>query len=226
MNSYLKIMAIVIVSSLMLACSDSKNANVTFSLKSDETVLSKAGAADTVIIDTAKFLISRLMFNGTGSADSLNVRTGPFVVIIHLDGTVTEIAAQNIPAGTYDHVKFELHKAAQNEDSPDPDFKTGPGGNERFSGIIIGRYNGARFVFNVQSTMNESINIDPPVVIADSVGVANVTLLVNPTLMFKQNGIYLDPTNTSAPNVAAIENSIKDAFKRALQDNNKDGSED
>ena len=224
-SSYFRIVVFIITALLMWACSDNgKNANVTFSMKSDNNALSKVSAADTVIVDTAKFLISRLKLNSAGENDSSDVKTGPFAIIINLVGAVTAVAAGNIPAGTYDRVKFELHKADQNEDLPDPDFRTGPGGNERYSGIIIGRFNGVRFVYRVHSTINESMSINPPIVIADSVGTANVTLVVNPTLWFKNNGAYLDP-NSSA-NESQIENSIKDSFKRAMKDHNKDGTED
>jgi hypothetical protein len=140
-----------------------------------------------------------------------------------LSGDVQKISAANIPQGVYDHIKFEIHKPGVNEEFSDPDFNTGSAGNQRFSIIIIGTYNSARFVFKSQNTINQSINIDPPVIVADSIGVANLTLAVNVDNWFSDgDGGYLNPTDTGASNVAAIENTIRYSF-RGFKDNDKDG---
>lgn len=212
----------VVLTVAVMSCSDNgSGANATFSMKTDNTV-SKTGIADTVIIDTAKVLITRLKFNGSGG-DSNDIRVGPFVVNLNLSGGIQTAASASIPQGTYDKVKFELHKPDASESLPDQDFIDGPASNQRYSVIIIGRFNGVRFVYKSKSTINETIDINPPLIVADSIGTANVTLLVNPTLFFKKNSVYLDPSDTGSGNISDIDNSVKDAFKKALRDDHKTG---
>lgn len=211
---------------ILCGCENSKKDNVTLSFAAEnvDTALGKMSAPDAVLIDTAKILITRIKLSGSGDSDSNEVEVGPVVVYLDLDGNVNTIAAANIPQGTYDRIKFEIHKPGQNESLPDGEFRTGPGGNERYSIIVKGTYNSTPFVYRSTNTMNQSININPPLVIADSVGVANATLVVNVFPWFK-NGINdLDPSDTSAPNVSMIENNIRASF-RAFRDRNRDGDD-
>lgn len=221
---------IFLISSLaaffLVGCSDDKkdSNNATLSFIAEQN-LAKSAAPGDLTIDTAKILITRIKFGSQGDSDSMDFEEGPLVVNLDLSGNVQTVSAAHIPQGTYDHIKFEIHKAGQNEDLPDPDFRTGTGGNERYSIIIIGTYNLNRFVFKSRNTINQSVNIDPPLVIADSIGVANLTLAVDVSNWFNNGlGGKLDPTNVNANNVAAIENTIKDSF-RGFKDNDKDGNE-
>jgi hypothetical protein len=59
-------------------------------------------------------------------------------------------------------------------------------------------------------------------VIEESIGVANLTLRVDYDLWFLNGSVELDPTDTTASNVAFIENSIRDSF-RAFRDDDGDG---
>ena len=211
---------------LIAGCSDDKkdSNNATLSFMAEQ-LLGKAAAPGTLTIDTAKILITRIKFESQGDTDSMDFENGPIVVNLDLSGEVQIVSAANVPQGVYDHIKFEIHKPNANEDLPDPDFITGSSGNDRYSIIIIGTYNSNRFVFMSRNTINQSVTIDPPVEIADSVGVANLTLAVNIANWFSDGvGGYLDPTDTGASNVAAIENTIRASF-RGFKDNNKDGDE-
>ncbi len=216
----------VLAISFLVGCSDDKkdSSNATLSFMK-EINLTKPSAPGTLTVDTAKILITRIKFESQGDGDSLDFSSDPIVVNLDLTGGVQTVSAANVPQGTYDHIKFEIHKPGVNEEFSDPDFNTGSSGNQRFSIIIIGTYNSSRFVFKSQNTINQSVNIDPPVIVADSVGIANVTLAVNVDNWFSDGvGGYLDPTDTGASNVAAIENTIKDSF-RGFKDNDKDGNE-
>jgi hypothetical protein len=81
-----------------------------------------------------------------GAADK-DFRSRPFVVSL-TDTSLHQIAVGNVPQGTYDQVKFELHKPDQNEDVPDPDFRERPVGNKRYSIIVIGSYQAIRSCSN------------------------------------------------------------------------------
>jgi hypothetical protein len=215
---------LVMAISTLSSCSSNSGsgANASFSMKTDNTI-AKSASADTVVVDTAKVLVTRLKFNNAGG-DSSDIAAGPFVVNLDLSGTVRTIASANIPQGTYNKVKFELHKPDVGESVPDADFYVGTADNQRFSVIILGLYNGVHFSYKSRSVINETITISPPLIVADSIGVANATLLVNPILFFKKNGSYLNPTDTTANNRSAIDKSIQDAFKSALRDDKKNGT--
>lgn len=210
---------------LVISCSDDKkDANTTLSFMTEQ-YLTKPRAAGSLTIDTAKILIRRIKFEGEGDGDSTEFKTGAMVIHLNLSGNVQTVSAGNVPQGTYDRIKFEIHKADQNENLPDPDFITGSSGNDRYSMIIIGTYNSTRFVFRSRNTINQSINIDPPLIVADSIGAANLTLAVNISDWFYDgDGGYFDPANTSSNNVSNIENTIKNSF-RGFRDNDKDGDE-
>ncbi|MBL7994599.1 hypothetical protein JNM05_04435 [bacterium] len=221
--NYLVISAMVFV--FFIGCSDSKESdNATLSFMTEQ-VLGKSSVPGALTIDTAKILITRIKFENQGNSDSSEFRTGAIVVNLNLNGAVQTVDAANIPQGIYDHIKFELHKPNANENIPDPDFITGSSGNDRYSIIIIGTYNSSRFVYRSRNTINQSVNIDPALIIADSIGTANLTLAVNITNWFSDgDGGYLDPTDVNASNVSAIENTIKESF-RGFKDNDRDGNE-
>lgn len=208
---------LVLVVSL-IACSDDDKNNLTMSVRGAyDAGLGKVKSH--VTIDTAKVLVTRIKLND-GGAD-MDFRSGPYVILL-TDTSMHEIAVGDVPQGSYDQVKFEIHKPDQNEDVPDSDFREGPGGDERYSIIVIGSYQGNRFVFKSRNTINQTVTIDPPLVVEDSIGVANLTLRVDYDLWFLNGSVELDPTDTTASNVAFIENSIRDSF-RAFRDDDGDG---
>lgn len=215
---------------LGMACGDDKTSdnNVSVSFAGDIPPLLTKGlkkSASHVTIDTAKILIKSIKLDGSGPSDSSDFKTGPYVLFMTEGASLKTLSATNVPEGEYDQVKFEIHLPSQNESVPDPDFRDGSGGNERYSAVIIGHYNGIRFVFKSKSTVNVQSDISPSVIVADSVGTANLTLGVSTSIWFTDGEVNLDPTNTNASNVAKIEQSIRNSFY-GFRDNNKDGDAD
>ncbi len=212
---------------LAAACDDDKKsgaAGPSISMKVDYNAVAKT-QTDTVIVDTAKILIRNVKFKNSVDEDSQDFKIGPFVVYLDLTGGVHNIAIGAIPPGTYDRVKFKIHKPEDNETPPDPEFKIGTGGNERFSVIIKGRYHDSSFVYRTKKDIEQEMNLNPPLVIVDSLSNVNVTLLVNPSGWFRdQNGAFLDPTLES--NEDEIDDNIRDSFKKAVRDDDEDGDDD
>ncbi len=192
--------------------------NLTVSIFATGSTLQKT--ASHVTIDSAKLLLSHIVFMPAGASVFPDFKTGPFVV--PLANSVTPITVGNISPGSYDRIKFEIHKPAQNEAVPDPDFRDGPNGNERYSLVIVGHYQGNRFEFKSRSTINQAVTLDSLLEIDDLTLAANVTLRVDMSTWFLNGVVELDPTDSQASNVAAIERSIRDSF-RAFRDNNEDG---
>jgi hypothetical protein len=173
-----------------------------------------------VTLDTVKLLIKHIVLMPTGSMVFPDFKTGPYVIV--LGSTPVPVIVGNLTTGSYDRIKFEIHKPDANEVLPDPDFRDGPQGNDRYSLIIIGRYQGSRFVFKSRSTINQTLTLDTPLLIDESTVDANVTLQTDLTTWFNGGNGELDPTDTQPSNVAAIEKSIRDSFK-AFRDDDRNG---
>lgn len=156
--------------------------------------------------------------------DSLEFETGPLAVNLNLDGSVNPISVNEVPAGRYDEIEFEIHKPEDNETPPDPDFKIGTSGDERFSVIVHGTYNGQDFLYRSTESMEQEIELNTPLVIEDGQGNINVTLSVDLGQWFvDENGNDLDPTLED--NRDKIDDSIKRSFK-AFKDDDEDGNEE
>lgn len=226
MSSYLKINSFVVALVMLVAFSacDKKNGSApvsTLSMKVDMSVLAKA-SGDTVIIESAKVLLKSIKFK-TDVEDSLDYKVGPFIVNLDMSGGVTQIAASDIPNGTYNEIKFKIHKPEDNEAVSDTDFVAGTSSDKRFSIVIRGTYNGTPFLYRSKKDIEQELEINPPLIVTDSTNDVNATLLVSPAGWFLKDGLYLDPMNES--NRSDIDDNIKRSFRKAMKDNNHDGVE-
>lgn len=208
-----------------VACSDSATEsntdNLSFNIAMDNT-LPKIGTND-IVLTKVKILIRDLKLKVISGVDSCNVRTGVFVVTLNMDGTVTEIALADVPAGTYKSAKFEIHKLEDSETPPDPDFFEANNDSSRYSIIVEGTYLENNFIYKSRKSVHQRTEFDEPIEIVDG-SVTNITLVVNPNDWFLKDGESLDPTDLR--NESDIDNLIKDSFKRAFRDRNRDGQPD
>jgi hypothetical protein len=206
----------------LTACGDpasptTDNFSISFATENN---LSKP-SADSLRIDTVKILLRSLKVKSTTSNDSLDIKVGPFVVHLNSNQTVHTVSFNEIPTGSYRRVEFHIHKLENSETPPDPEFRESA--DNRFSVIVKGEYNSAPFIYRSEKSAKQTVDIETSVEVNNN-EVTNVTLVVDPYTWFVRNGAILDPTNTS--NVNDIDNMIKDSFKRAFKDNNKDGKPD
>ena len=178
---------------------------------------------NTLQLNVVKALIRNLKFKSASSNDSSDIKLGPFVIHLNPNGINNEVMISNIPPGSYDRIRFEIHKVEDSETPPDPDFKDGESGSDRYSVIIKGSFNGNPFIYKSRRSTYQDIELQTPITIEDSKSV-NLTITVNPYSWFFDEGGYLDPSDPS--NESEIEMSIEHSFKDAFQDNNKDGSPD
>lgn len=159
-------------------------------------------------------------------------RQAPFVLDLSLTDTVQQIAIDTFPPGTYDGVKFEIHRVDQSDiDSLPPDvqatFADFLAGN-RYSVIIDGNYyqNGQATPFTYKSEIDAEIElpINPPLVVDSTQATVNLTLKINSSgWFFDSNNNLLDPTNST--NTYIIDHNLK-SFLEAFRDNNRDCHED
>ncbi len=192
--------------------------NVTLSVKSDETVLDNAD----LIITEAKALITEVELETEPSGQSHHVRISPFVIYFNMSGTLISVTTGNLPSGTYNKIQFKIHKPEDTEVIPDPEFRTGSSGNQRFSFIVKGTYNGSSFVYRSKKSANLVINFNSLINLQS--GAKNITVLVNPTLWFKNGNIVIDPNNSQNENT--IDDNLKNSFRKAFKDDDKNGRPD
>jgi hypothetical protein len=197
----------------------------------DNLSFSSTGSMDSIgdqqnvlILDTVKILIKDIKVTvNNSSEDSVNFKTGPFVLFLNLSSNVQVISTSIVPAGDYKKIKFEVHKLNSNEIISDPDFMDSLG---TYSVVVKGRYLGNYFVYKSDKSAHQQLSFPSPYTISASV-LTNLTLVVKPYIWFIENGIYVDPTNPLNRN--DIDNNIKDNVNhnfKAFRDNNKDGIPD
>ena len=181
-------------------------------------------------ITEAKMLIREVEFKSDLEDDgipddSLDFKTGPLVVVLNLDGTPNEIGVSEVQPGSYDEIEFDVHKPEDNQTPPDSDFKIGDSGDERFSVIVRGTYDGQEFLYRSRENMEQELELATPLTISEDTESLNVTLAVDLSQWFvDENGNQLDPTVPDNEN--AIDESIERSFEKAFKDNDQDGEED
>lgn len=224
---YLTYITLFIFSSYLLhGCGEDSVAppadNVDFSsMSSGDTI---GGDIGILVIDTVKVLIKDIKLNITNAnQDSTNFKVGPYVLYLNLVSSVNIVSTAYIPPGTYDKVRFMIHKLGDNEIPPDPDFLDA---NGRYSVVVKGSYNGLSFIFKSNKSAHQKLTFPGNLQVSAS-GKSNITLQVKPYLWFIKNGVYLDPSDPA--NESDIDNNIKDNINnnfKCFVDNDRNGIPD
>ena len=220
------ILAAFISAAGFYGCSDS-----TVTPQADNLSFSVTSSADSIgdsqnilILDTVKILLKEIKLNvANANQDSTNFKVGPFVLFLDLSSSVNFISSALIPAGSYDKIKFEVHKLNDNEAVPDPEFADA---NGRYSVIVKGWYLGNYFVYKSTKSAHQLLSF-PNAISLTSDYISNVTMIVKPYIWFIENGIYIDPRDPVNSN--DIDNNIKDNINqnfKAFKDNDKNGLPD
>lgn len=190
------------------------------SVKSDDNVFDNP--ADIVVITEAKALITEIEYERERDGVDQLHQTGPFVINFMLDGSLKELLSGYIVRDIYTKAKFKVHKAEDNQQISDPEFNEGHSGDQRYSFIIKGTYNGTPFVYKSKKSMNIVIGMNKSTNI--NLKNQNLTVVFNKVNWFMNNGTVLNPNLSQ--NADIIDNNIKDSFKTAFKDDNKDGRPD
>jgi hypothetical protein len=183
--------------------------------------------ADSVVITRARIVIRTLKLHQIGDADDTiphqehdedkgEIKAGPFIA--EFDATGAKIVSTvTIPPGTYDRVKFEIHKLNETEDpsllnnSLYGDFVNGG----RYTFIIEGFswVNGVAYPFTFKSSRTENVQVFFDTAIVFSAGKSyDLALNFSPKLMFGRVGLRpLDPREVD--NQKEIEKLIHFAIK-------------
>lgn len=222
------VLATLISAAGFYSCS---NPSVT-SNKADNLSFSVMGSVDSAgdlqqnlfILDTVKILIKDIKLDlASTSEDSSDFKVGPFILFLNLSSNINLISNAMIPAGTYDKIKFEVHKLNDNEPVPDPEFADA---NGRYSVVAKGTYLGNYFVYKSTKSAHQILHF-PIIVPITAAYLSNVTMIVKPYIWFIKNGVYLDPRVPANSN--DIDNNIKDNINhnfKAFKDNDRNGIPD
>lgn len=229
-NSKFKIISLIAVfafsSYCMQGCGEdsvtTQADNVDFSsMSTGDSIGSDIGI---LVLDTVKVLIKDIKLNVANiNQDSTNFKVGPYVLYLNMASSVNIISTAYIPPGTYDKVKFDIHKLGDTENPPDPDFADV---NGRYSVVVKGRYNGISFIFKSDKSAHQKLTFPGNLQVSAS-GKSNITLQVKPYIWFIKNGLYLDPTDPA--NESDIDNNIKDNINnnfKCFVDNDRNGLPD
>jgi hypothetical protein len=174
--------------------------------------------ADSIEITRVRFLLSdvKLHIEGNDTLTDGEIKAGPFVLEF-TPGFSRVFTNITLPSGTYEKIKFEIHKFPSSIDQTylnDPiftDFVT----DERSTVIIEGRVWSAKssipvdFVYKSHITANLEAKF-PGLITLDPGSNPTIAMIFSPLLAFKASQV-LDPRDPG--NANDIDNFLKSAIK-------------
>jgi hypothetical protein len=162
-------------------------------------------------------VIRDIKFGVPGVDGEINAGNGPF--LLHVSGSdlsapVTQAFTAQVPAGTYDELRFVVHKLEDFQTIGVPELD-GP----RASVAISMTVEGTSLVYT--SELNEAQRIFGRFTVDEGATLDNVTVSIDPSGWF--SGGSLDPRNPA--DHPAIDDNIRVSID-AFEDDNRDGSND
>jgi hypothetical protein len=154
--------------------------------------------------------------------DCAEIELGPFLVDLPLGvGGAARTVTANVPAGTYDEVKFKIREP-DNDTDADKAFVAAHPDFAHTSVKVEGSFNGTPFTFVSDLQAELKLELSPPLVV-DGSGTTDLTLFADLGTWFRDTGgNLLDPSSVSGQTVA---DNIAGGFN-AFEDENHDGSDD
>lgn len=178
----------------------------------------------------AKMVETSACDSSPASQDCEEFEAGPTLVSLPLGVTSTAtVIAVDAPAGQYDEIEFEIHKADSSADAAFVAANPGFGG---VSVMVTGTYSAAGsrsdFTYTTSLDASEEIALNPPVTVGAGSGL-NVTLRVDVGGWFLDGtgSTLVDPAsaNHGGQNESLVNDNIKQSFE-AFKDDNHDGHDD
>lgn len=212
---------------------------VSFSQAGTPALMKSSGIStlDSLRIDSAVVVIARIKFEShidSVTADTTEGQTedldsdqnivfrGPFVVHVR-DTVAINFADAVLPAGTYDGIKFKIHRlmnGEQYEDSDEHNHRTRQR-DSAFVGSCITVWgavykNGAWQAFTFQFNGEYEFKIKGTFTVAEATSTVNIALNFNMASWFVNpwTGGLLDPTDTSMMNQEMFRYAIRNSFER------------
>lgn len=150
-------------------------------------------------------------------------RSDPTLVDLPVDGSTRQDVSIDLPAGSYDEVKFDIHEVT----ASDGPFLTANPTMQNRSIVVEGTYNGTPFLFETNMSQEQVFMLVPSLVVSDGGAATNVTIRFDVSTWFvDQQGDLFDPStaSTGEPNESIAEENIQNSIK-AFQDRDRDGDD-
>ena len=157
--------------------------------------------------------------------DCAEIRVGPYLVDVPVNGADGARVAVAVPAGTYSSIRLWLYKVTSG-DSADVAFRQANPDFRDISVRLTGTFNGTPFTFTNNVNAKLTVPLTAPLVIGT--GGENVTVTIDLTTWFlRPSGGLYSPAAANTPGQVRtqVQNNIRNAF-RAFRDDDKDGRED
>ena len=191
---------------------------------------------DEIVLDEVALVLRKVRLDGAptascpedaeGDSQCAQLKLGPVLFDLPLGEGAEQIFSAAVPVGTYDRMKFQIHRPTNaNEDA---DFLADHPDLEGISIRVLGSYNGTPFTFASDLTEVEDVSFVEPVEVPAG-GEVQVTLHVDVAGWFtSEDGAGLvDPSeaNDGGPLESLVERQIRESF-RAFHDGDLDGAAD
>lgn len=181
----------------------------------------KINKGETVVglsVRRVRVLVSRVILHteaDSAGKDDRTVKAGPFIYEADSLGTRV-VSSVNVTPGTYDRLKFEIHRFSSSEtaafenDATFKDFVTGDRYSLIIEGYVIRKTGAAPFTFRSSVTSNVKLEYSPALVIGQG-AITSSTLKFDVAAAFRDGSDIFDPDDEK--NRSEIENGIKEAFR-------------
>jgi len=156
--------------------------------------------------------------------DCEELKVGPILVDVPLDGSVKKVFAADVPEGTYKGSELWIH-APSPGDSTDAAFLADHPAFDSVSVRVRGTFDADSFTYTHAIRARQVSRLDPPLVVSPDSGAANLTLRVNLSKWFTTwHGKLIDPStaNAGGDNERLVAWNIMRSFW-AFKDHDRDG---
>lgn len=191
---------------------------------------------NTLIIESAELVLREIEFERVESFgcdddvpgdddDCEEFETGPFLVSLPLDGSVSTQLTAQVDTGHYDEIELEIHKP-DDDTAQDIEFLNQHPSFVDVSILVTGSYNGRSFSYITDLNEEQEIELTDPLIVTTESGPVNVTLILDLSTWFLDpvGGTFVDPTTAlkGQPNEQLVEDNIEASIE-GFRDDDGDG---
>ena len=153
--------------------------------------------------------------------DSSDFEDEDFIVNMPLDGSPVNLSQKSIEPGLYDEFELEVERPDDDITVNDADFDDG---DERYSVVVKGLYNGEEFTYKSREDFEIEIDLNPPLEVSES-EITSLVINIDVISWFKDlNGNDLDPMDSS--NFERINDNIENSFEGFEEESDDDDDDD
>lgn len=189
---------------------------------------------DVIVLESVQLVLRQIELEGVDGAcadsiasdDCAEIEIGPMIVDLPLGGGAEHAISAQVLAGTYDEIKFKIHRPESGSAEDQPFIQANP----TFADVSIrvtGTWNGEAFTYEGQQGYEQEISLGTPIVVTDAP--AHLTLATDVGMWFvNEAGTGLVDPRLALTGLAfesLVEHNIELSFE-AFEDDNRDGQAD